>query len=221
MHDSAGQQPQIIYRTASSRDLLAAGSIYLRAFPDSVRALRSPHLTPLAVADLLRAPLAADPGCITAAEAGAGQLVGYVIAPRDAGKIASTTLRTGLLLAWLWRWVTGRYRLSPWGALRISLDKIHTGGAWRIPGGDCPARVISIAVDLAWQGRGIGRALLTTALARLHGLGVARVRLEVRPQNAAARHLYESMGFAEIGGFSDSRGPWLVMVGATSPKAES
>ncbi len=210
--------PAITYRTATPHDLPAVAGIYLRAFPESLQQLRSPDLTVTAVADVLRAPLAADPECIAVAEAGEEGIVGYIIAPRDAGRIASAALRTGLPLRSLWHWLTGRYHLSLWGVGHMILDKLHTGRAWRMPGGDVPARVVSVAVHPEWQGRGVGRGLMEAALRRLREAGVAQVRLEVRPENTPARRLYESLGFEAIGEFRDSRGPWVVMVGPTAPR---
>jgi [ribosomal protein S18]-alanine N-acetyltransferase len=205
----------VSYRTATPHDLRAVGEVYLRAFPESLQQFHSPDLTTAALADVLLAPRAADPGCILAAEAEGGRVVGYIVAPRDAGQIAPAALRAALPLRWLWHWLSGRYRLSVWGAAHMVLDKLHSGRAWRMPGADVPARVVSVAVDPEWQGRGVGRGLMEAALRRLHEVGVARVRLEVRPENTPARRLYASMGFEVIGEFRDSRGPWLVMVGAT------
>lgn len=54
----------------------------------------------------------------------------------------------------------------------------------------------TIGVDPAYQGRGVGRAMLTELLAFADG-GV--VFLEVRTDNAAAIDLYESTGFVTIG----------------------
>ena len=61
------------------------------------------------------------------------------------------------------------------------------------------SRLLNLCVRRGLHRRGLGRRLLT------HLIGVARsyrsdaVRLEVRPSNAAARRLYESMGFSEVG----------------------
>jgi ribosomal-protein-alanine N-acetyltransferase len=60
------------------------------------------------------------------------------------------------------------------------------------------AHLLNIAVASGWQNLGIGRAFLDFML------GVAReakcqiVYLEVRPSNAAARHLYRQSGFQQI-----------------------
>ena len=55
-----------------------------------------------------------------------------------------------------------------------------------------------LAVRSDARGEGIGRALLRSALARLRGIGVAVVRLEVRESNEAARSLYAAEGFEPI-----------------------
>ena len=55
-----------------------------------------------------------------------------------------------------------------------------------------------LAVRPDARGEGIGRALLRSALARLRGIGVAVVRLEVRENNEAARALYADEGFKPI-----------------------
>ncbi|MBC3185987.1 ribosomal protein S18-alanine N-acetyltransferase [Corynebacterium sp. zg-331] len=58
--------------------------------------------------------------------------------------------------------------------------------------------VYTIAVDPAYQGRGLGRALLDQLL-HTADLLAAPVFLEVRTDNAPARALYESCGFRITG----------------------
>ena len=60
------------------------------------------------------------------------------------------------------------------------------------------AEVHTIGVDPAWQGHGIGRALLAQLLEAADQLR-ATVFLEVRTDNVAARTLYESCGFTVVG----------------------
>jgi [ribosomal protein S18]-alanine N-acetyltransferase len=60
------------------------------------------------------------------------------------------------------------------------------------------AEIHTIGVDPAFQGRGIGRALLRGLLA-VADAARATVFLEVRTDNDAARGLYESEGFAVVG----------------------
>jgi len=54
-------------------------------------------------------------------------------------------------------------------------------------------------VTAGWQRRGIGRELLRFVMKLAHGYEATRIFLEVRPSNVAARALYASAGFAEIG----------------------
>jgi ribosomal-protein-alanine N-acetyltransferase len=60
------------------------------------------------------------------------------------------------------------------------------------------AEIHTIGVDPAFQGRGIGRALLRGLLEVADSVG-ATVFLEVRTDNEPARALYESEGFATVG----------------------
>ena len=58
----------------------------------------------------------------------------------------------------------------------------------------------SYAVDSACQGKGIGRALVTDCMAQAKKLGFRVLQFNaVVATNAAARHLYESLGFTQLG----------------------
>jgi ribosomal-protein-alanine N-acetyltransferase len=59
--------------------------------------------------------------------------------------------------------------------------------------------ILNLAVATDRQRRGVGRQLVERALGTLGDRGVERVFLEVRQSNAAARALYASLGFGEVG----------------------
>ena len=61
------------------------------------------------------------------------------------------------------------------------------------------AEILTIAVDPAQRGAGLGRKLLSHHLARLAARGVKALFLEVEDSNAAAKALYARAGFAESG----------------------
>ena len=61
------------------------------------------------------------------------------------------------------------------------------------------AEVITLAVRPSARRRGLARALTTRAVARAASAGATRVFLEVAEDNAAARALYEALGFGEVG----------------------
>lgn len=65
--------------------------------------------------------------------------------------------------------------------------------------GATSARLYSLATAPSARGRGVGRALVDAASALALKWGCARLRLEVRRSNAAARRLYETAGFGVIG----------------------
>ncbi len=61
------------------------------------------------------------------------------------------------------------------------------------------AEVLNVAVDPRFRGRGLAGQMLDAVLIQLGGRGVRAAFLEVRESNQAARSLYKSRGFSEIG----------------------
>ncbi len=61
------------------------------------------------------------------------------------------------------------------------------------------AQIQNLAIHPAFRGQGLGRALLDEGLAQARARGAAWASLEVRPSNLAARRLYASLGFQEVG----------------------
>lgn len=59
--------------------------------------------------------------------------------------------------------------------------------------------ILNLAVHPAQRRQGIARRLLSEGLAQARTLGAEIAWLEVRPSNLAARALYESFGFKEVG----------------------
>jgi GNAT superfamily N-acetyltransferase len=57
------------------------------------------------------------------------------------------------------------------------------------------AHIAQVVVDPDARGRGLGRALVTSAMARSAALGFGRITLLVADTNRAARGLYDSLGF--------------------------
>lgn len=80
----------------------------------------------------------------------------------------------------------------------------------------------SIAVEPEWRRSGLGRKLVEWMLARARSEGAVRAALEVRRSNAAARLLYEGLGFQAEGVrpryYSD--GDDALLLGASLGRAE-
>lgn len=100
---------------------------------------------------------------------------------------------------------------EPWTAQGI-LDSYHNGAVFfmarteqgtvgyagvQITAGT--GYVTNIAVDKAFRGRGIGRALTARLCYACHTKQASEITLEVRPSNTAAVRLYHRLGFAEAG----------------------
>ena len=64
---------------------------------------------------------------------------------------------------------------------------------------DAQVPEISIGVDAAWRGQGVGRALLVARVAGARAEGHAALSLSVDARNAPALALYRSMGFVDTG----------------------
>ena len=61
------------------------------------------------------------------------------------------------------------------------------------------AELLNVAVEPNFRGRGLAGQMLDAVLIELGGRGVRTAFLEVRESNSAARGLYGSRGFTEIG----------------------
>lgn len=61
------------------------------------------------------------------------------------------------------------------------------------------ADIVNVAVRPLLRRRGVGRLLLDALRSESESLALGILTLEVRRSNAAARGLYESLGFAEVG----------------------
>ena len=61
------------------------------------------------------------------------------------------------------------------------------------------AEILTIAVEGASRGRGVGRALLDEALRQASNAGAKAMFLEVGKDNAPALALYERFGFVKVG----------------------
>ena len=61
------------------------------------------------------------------------------------------------------------------------------------------ADIVNVAVEKTFQNRGTGREMLERLTGTGYEKGIRRFFLEVRRGNAAALHLYRSMGFEQVG----------------------
>jgi tRNA threonylcarbamoyladenosine biosynthesis protein TsaB len=75
------------------------------------------------------------------------------------------------------------------------------------------AEIITLAVQPQLRRQGVARRLLTVGLAKVTGRGAQQCFLEVADTNLAARALYASAGFAEVG-----RRPGYYRAGAGAPR---
>lgn len=195
-------------RAAECADLPSVAEVFVEAFPESVAHLSGCRRPLDAVQFLFSVVLAADRESLLVWE-DTGQIVGYICAP--------------LTTQGWWRPAAAQLARAPWARM-VRTRQVTLFGLWRAAGdkarfllsakSDVPVRprILSLAVRPAAQGRGIGRQLLSSGIASLQERGAERVRLEVRPDNAAALALYQSVGFQEAGRTRDSQGSWLIMV---------
>ena len=74
---------------------------------------------------------------------------------------------------------------------------------------------LSVYVDRAWRGHGVGRALLGAVIERARAIGYHKMVLAAFPDNAAGMALYTRMGFTRVGVYREQGlldGRWVDVI---------
>ena len=119
---------------------------------------------------------------------------------------------------------------DPWDASSLRTTLAAPGAfAFHHPHGFVVARtaageaeILTLAVVPAARGKGLGRALLTAAIAEAKTMGAETMFLEVASDNVAALALYARLGFAKVGmrkGYYDN--PRTLPMRQESPRPRS
>jgi len=100
-------------------------------------------------------------------------------------------------------------------------DPATTVGAWGSLNRFNPRPVydhvadLSVYVERAWRGRGVGRVVLTALVERARTLGYHKLVLAAFPDNAAGMALYARLGFTRVGVYREQGrldGRWVDVV---------
>jgi len=197
---------------AQVADVPAVAALFTISFEESVMHHCGRLPKPQAMEDVFALVYEAEPDAAIVARAAGGEVVGYCFAPTALPRLWLRAVAGGHIFRWAWRWLTGRYGFGLHPVWVIVLNKLAFLRSAATPTKAANARILSIAVAPSWRGRGVARAMMAAALAYFQARRVARVRLEVRPDNAAAIKVYEDCGFVAAGYTYDSQGPWLIMM---------
>ena len=103
--------------------------------------------------------------------------------------------------AYVYPWTHGIFKdcLSAGYDCRVALYQEQIVGHAIMTFGAGESHLLNVCVRRDQQGKGFGRLLIHHVLDRARILGAEILFLEVRPTNAVAIKLYQSLGFREIG----------------------
>jgi ribosomal protein S18 acetylase RimI-like enzyme len=193
------------------RDLPGVALVFMAAFPESIAHYIGHAIPPTVLVDLFSVCLAAESNAFFVAQVDE-RIAGYIFAPAHFSRIMPTALRWGTVMRMAGGWLSGQYGFG----LRPALVGARNWFAVLHEAHDkeffSDARILSIAVHPDFQGQKIGDGLMRQGLSYLAACGVTSIRLEVRPENAAAVHLYQKYGFIARGSTRDTQGAWLIML---------
>ncbi|MEI6504083.1 MAG: GNAT family N-acetyltransferase, partial [Armatimonadota bacterium] len=140
------------YRQATASDLVGMATVYVAAFPDSIRHFFPRTRPPVqAIADALAIVLDAEPEAVWVAEV-EGTVAGYCMAPAQLSRISRIALRNGHHWRFLRRWLGGGYHLGLHALWVLWLDKLHGLRERRHDRHHAEAHILSIAVHPEFQG---------------------------------------------------------------------
>jgi ribosomal protein S18 acetylase RimI-like enzyme len=191
-------------------ELKDAVRIFLDAFSENVKAVYGDNPRPDAMLDVWTFFSQEEPGGFLAARE-SSELIGYALFTQSLKRLQRHAVVRGQVLRWTLRALSGRYGIQWLQLSRVLWNKIlfvGSSGRFRTHG---DAQLLNIAIHPAARGRGAAKALVVAGMQYLAARGVPEVRLEVRPDNAAAISVYRRVGFVERGQTRDAHGDWLVM----------
>lgn len=213
-------EQQIYYRRATRDDLIPIAEILLLAFPESIEHYVGKAVNPTVVTDAIAVCFDAEPDALIVAVVD-GVVRGYIFAPANFPKVFRIAFLHGHILRGLWRWLSGQYGIGIRTVAIALKNWVAMWGESRSSKLSYDAHILSIAVHPDYQELGIGTQLMKLGLNYLKEAGAKTVRLEVRPDNSAAIHLYEKLGFQAKGHTKDSQGDWLIMLKEMLDHAET
>lgn len=202
----------MLVERARVTDIAAIAAIFTESFRASVLHHCGRLPKPQAMQDVFSLVYQAEPAAALVARADSGSVVGYCFAPTRLPRLWIRAILGGHLCKWTWRWLTGQYGFGLHPVKVIFMNKLAFLRSAVTPTQAANARILSIAVSPAWRGKGLAKQLIAAADSYFRDCGVNRVRLEVRPDNLAARKVYDQAGYVLAGSTYDSQGEWLIMI---------
>lgn len=88
---------------------------------------------------------------------------------------------------------------NEWAIWLVALEGDILAGYLGVQFGPDGGDIVTVATDPAFRGKGVAKKLLQEMIARLRAKDLRYLTLEVRPSNAPALGLYESLGFRQVG----------------------
>lgn len=201
---------------ATTQHLDAVVDIFAAAFYDSIS-----FFTPLdlkikvALKDFFQLLLSVfGSGFMVAVEK--GQVLGYIVMAPDIRRLWLAAILSGFFLKLAARTIGRTYGVSLATIYKIVKNKLYYM-RFEIATDSC-GQLLSIGVAPEHQKKGIGRKLIAAGISYLIAHDVSRIKLEVRPNNASATHLYTDFGFRPVGQAKDLQGNWIIMVKELNPR---
>jgi ribosomal protein S18 acetylase RimI-like enzyme len=162
------------FRPARHDDLAGIASVFAAAFPESIAHYFDTPPAPLVVAEPFSLCLESEPDALYVADAGSGKIAGYIFAPAQTGRLPWVALKRGIAFRWVWRWLSGQYRVGMAPIRALTLNKLDFLTSARQPDVKAEARILSIAVHPDHQGKGLQPGATRRSGEGAHGINPAR-----------------------------------------------